>query len=279
MGRRWLRSPTFVLLAVSWAGCPAPSADLDADVPPVTDGDWWTPDVSSTWQWQLLGTPDLSYDVDIYDLDLFDVSDEVIEQVHDEGRLLLCYFSAGSYEDWREDADDFDERALGANLDGWPGERWLDVRAQTVVDVMTARLDLAVDRGCDGVEPDNVDGYSNNSGFPLTEEDQLAFDRWLGNAAHSRGLAVALKNDGEQVTDLVDYFDLVVNEQCHDFDECSDWSPFVEAGKPVLNAEYPGDEAAADEAAPDVCDASADLDFRTLLLPLDLDGSWRVTCD
>jgi len=260
-------------------GCPAPAADLDLDVDPIADGDWWIPDPSPTWQWQLFGEPDLSLDVDIYDLDLFDISDAVIEQVHDEGRMLLCYFSAGSWEDWRDDAGDFDERALGSNLAGWEGERWLDVRAQTVIDVMSARLDLAADRGCDGVEPDNVDGYANNNGFGLTEDDQLAFDRWLGNAARSRGLAVALKNDGGQVDELVDYFDLVVNEECHEFDECADWSPFVDDGKPVLNAEYPGAEDDADEAAPEVCADAADIGFRTLLLPLDLDGSWRVACD
>lgn len=42
---------------------------------------------------------------------------------------------------------------------------------------MQARLDLAVQKGCDGVEPDNVDGYQNNSGFPLTAQDQLAYNR------------------------------------------------------------------------------------------------------
>lgn len=36
-------------------------------------------------------------------------------------------FSAGTKEDWRDDADDFPDEALGAALGDWEGEVWLDV--------------------------------------------------------------------------------------------------------------------------------------------------------
>ena len=52
---------------------------------------------------------------------------------------------------------------------------------------MQARLDLAVSKGCVGVEPDNVDGYQNSSGFPLTAADQLAYNRFLAGEARARG--------------------------------------------------------------------------------------------
>jgi hypothetical protein len=61
--------------------------------------------------------------------------------------------------------------------------------------ILFARLDLAVAKGCDGVEPDNVDGYANNTNFPLTVQDQLQFNIWLANEAHARGLSIGLKND------------------------------------------------------------------------------------
>lgn len=54
-------------------------------------------------------------------------------------------------------------------------------------------------RRCDGVEPDNVDAYANSVGISLTYNDQLTFNRWLANEGHKRNLAVALKNDGDQV--------------------------------------------------------------------------------
>ena len=51
--------------------------------------------------------------------------------------------------------------------------------ASSVRHVISGRLDLARSRGCDAVEPDNVDGYSNNNGLGLSKSDQLDFNRWL----------------------------------------------------------------------------------------------------
>eukprot|EP00051_Salpingoeca_urceolata_P014688 m.187478 g.187478 ORF g.187478 m.187478 type:complete len:103 (-) comp18158_c0_seq3:113-421(-) len=86
--------------------------------------------------------------------------------------------------------------------------RWLDI--STINDagsklrsIMEARLDVAVEKGCHAVEPDNIDGYSNNNGLGLTAQDQLVYNRFLADAAHDRGLAIALKNDLDQVDDLV----------------------------------------------------------------------------
>jgi len=170
---------------------------------------------------------------------------------------------------------------IGRNLDGWAGERWLDIRAPVVLERMLARLDLAVSKGCDGVEPDNVDGYTNGTGFDLTSEQQLAFDRHLANAAHDRGLSVGLKNSVEQADVLVDYFDFSLDEQCHQYDECDLLAPFTEAGKPIWNAEYvdPESEAAALSAATSLCPTAQAEDVRTLILPLELDDSFRVSCD
>lgn len=233
-------------------------------------------DVGATWTWQLLGEVDTSVDADVYDVDLFDVSDETIATLHADGRTVVCYFSAGSFEDWRPDADEFDPDGLGSPLDGWEDERWLDVRSAGVLSVMEARLDLAVERGCDGVEPDNVDGYANDSGFDLTAEDQLAFNRAIADAARERGLLVGLKNDLDQVVDLVDAFDFAVNEQCHEYDECDLLDPFVAAGKPVFNAEYASEYV---DDPDELCAAARSQGLRTLVLPLDLDASFRISCD
>ena len=46
----------------------------------------------------------------------------------------------------------------------------------------------------------------------------------------------------------------------------------------VFNAEYPGDKAKASVLAESQCDAARDLGIRTVFLPLDLDGSWRLSC-
>lgn len=108
---------------------------------------------------------------------------------------------------------------------------------------MRARLNLAASKGCDGVEPDNVDGYQNNNGLGLTASDQLQYNRWLAAEAHKRNLSVGLKNDLDQVRQLVHNFDWALNEQCFEYAECDRLLPFVNAGKAVFGVEYNGNPA------------------------------------
>jgi hypothetical protein len=240
--------------------------------------DRYRPAADVTWQWQLDGTIDTSYEAELYDVDLFDAPAAVIAELHGRGAKVLCYFSAGSSEDWRPDRESLPESAQGKELAGYPDERWLDIRSREVFDVMTARLDLARTRGCDGVEPDNVQGHTNDTGFPLTATDTLTFNRNLAEEAHRRGLAIALKNAGDQARELVEHFDLELNEECFEYDECAQLRPFVAAGKPVLNVEYADSLAAAERLAESVCPRSRSLKFRTLILPRDLDDEFRVSC-
>lgn len=201
--------------------------------------DRWDPPATLTWQWQLSGRLDTSVDVDVYDVDLFETSAAQVEALRADGRRVICYMSAGSWEEYRSDRDLFPASALGKPLDGYPDERWLDVRdIDGLGPAMGARLDLCRDKGFDAVELDNVDGYANRSGFPLTGADQLAYNRFLAQEAHERGLAVALKNDLDQVEELEPDFDLAINEQCFQYRECGALEPFVDAGKPVLHVEY-----------------------------------------
>lgn len=244
--------------------------------------DWYRPPVDATWQWQLqpndAGDINTSYDVDVYDIDLFDAPQSVIDALQVDGRRVICYFSAGSFENFRGDADQFLPAELGNTLDGFADERWLDIRSDNVRRIMRERLDLAVAKGCDAVEPDNVTGFNNDTGFNLTAADQLNFNRFLADEAHARGLGVGLKNDLEQIPDLVADFDFAVNEQCHEFDECEVYAPFITAGKPVFSAEY-ADEFVTDAAARDaMCDRARALGLQTLVLPLDLDDSLRFSC-
>jgi len=250
----------------------------DRDAPAVTAGGWYHPPLNVTWQWQLKGKVNTGYRVEIYDIDLFDSSESSIDSIQSSGGKVICYFSAGSYEKWRPDASEFTQGDLGNTLEGWEDEKWLDIRSANVKRIMQKRLDLAKQKGCDCVEPDNVDGYANDSGFDLSATDQLDFNRFIASEAHKRGLSVGLKNDLDQVGQLVDNFDFSVNEQCHEFDECDLLSPFIKAGKPVLNAEY--EETLVTDAAgrQSLCDTSVDENFSTLILPLELDDSFRISC-
>lgn len=203
-----------------------------------TTRSWWKPNLYTTWQWQLTGTIDQSVDVQMFDIDLFDTSAATIASLKSKGKIVICYFSAGSYEDWRPDASQFPAAILGKS-NGWAGEKWLDIRNLSALGpVMESRLDLAVSKGCHGVEPDNIDGYTNSTGFPLTGSDQIIFNKWLAEKAHARNLSIGLKNDIDQVVALEPYFDWALNEQCFQYNECDTLLPFITAGKPVFTTEY-----------------------------------------
>lgn len=238
----------------------------------------WRPGPGLTWQWQLQGALDTSFDVDVYDVDLFDVSAGQIDALRASGHKVICYFSAGSYEEGRPDAATLEQTGLGNPLDGWPGERWLDVRSPAVREVMLARLDLAVTKHCDAVEPDNVDAYDedNDSGLDITTDDQLDFNRFLASAAHARDLSVGLKNALALVPALVGEFDWALNEQCVQYGECEELAPFVEAGKAVFHTEYDDDPEVGGINPDEVCE-SAPAGFSTIIKHLELD-TYRIAC-
>jgi len=239
----------------------------------------WVPKVTDTWQWQLTGNINTSYNVTVYDIDLFDAPDSVLTTLRNQGKRIVCYFSAGSAEDWRPDYNQFKAADKGNNLDGWPGEKWVDTRSANVRNIMKGRLDKAKARGCDGVEPDNVDGYTNNPGFPLTASTQLDYNRFLATEAHARGLKIALKNDVDQLSALAPSFDFAVNEQCNQYSECGGYSAFTNNGKPVFNAEYKKIWRTDANARAQMCAKAKAMNLRTLVLPLDLNDAFRYSCD
>jgi len=133
-----------------------------------------------------------------------------------------------------------------------------------------ARFDLCKQKGFDAVEPDNVDGYDNDPGFSFTAADQLAYNRYIAGLAHERGLSVGLKNDLEQIPQLMPSFDFAVDEQCFEYAECHLLSPFIAAGKAVFHTEYSGSTA-------DFCPRAKLLKLSSMLKRLKLDA-WRQAC-
>jgi hypothetical protein len=225
---------------------------------PTNGAAWWKPKPSQalTWQWQLQGTIDTSFQVDMYDIDLFDTPAATIAQLKSAGHAVVCYFSAGTYEGWREDWHEYFPFIQGDQYSGnqppfagqmaeWE-ERWLDIRRIDLLEpIMRGRLELAISKGCDAVEPDNMDAYTNGSEVdvpvPLTYEDQLAYNIWLAETAHELGISIGLKNDVDQLEDLVDYYDWALNEQCFQYNECDGYvSTFVAQDKAVFGVEYSG---------------------------------------
>ena len=262
------------LLVVS--NCGGNSENKDS----LEQNNWYKPTPNTTWQWQLQGDINRDYNVNLYDIDLFDSSNELISSLKQSGKRVICYFSAGTYEEWREDSSKYPETILGEKLDDWEGERWVDIREiDILMPIIKSRLKLAKDKGCDGVEPDNVDGYLNETGFNLSYSEQIEFNKMVAKEAHNLSLSVALKNDLEQIKELEPFFDFAINEQCHQYSECNMLEPFINSNKAVLNAEYDKSYIEDKSKREELCKSSKSMNIRTLILPKKLDDSFRYSCD
>ena len=208
--------------------------------------------------------------IGVYEVDLFDTEQPTIDVLHATGGYVICYFSAGSVEDWRPDLADFPKSVIGKDYEGWEGERWLDIRQRDVLaPIFNARMDLAVEKACDAVDPDNVDGFSNATGFAISAEDQRAFNLWLAEAAHNRGLAIGLKNAAELVSALADTFDFAVIENCAAQEACGTYEAFAVRKKAVFQIEYRSETADWKS----VCMDAAKRGFTAILAGLELDGT------
>ena len=227
------------------------------------------PPVQAAWSYNIGGSAALNSGSTptgrVISLDLYDVSKATMTRFKGAGKYVICYYSAGTSENYRTDAESRRLLAPTLNLgevqkgDGgvWGGERWLDIRGfeagtfqtvQTLKQVMTARLTLARDKGCAAVEPDNVDAWDSvvNQNAPagtpakaISPDDQLAYNRWTATTAHGLGLSVLLKNDLGQAVALTPSYDGALNEECFDFgSDCTLLTPFRDAGKAIYVVEY-----------------------------------------
>ena len=249
---------------------------------PVRCGSCWRPKNAESWQIELSQTPRRPYPkVAMIEADGFGTPASTVADLHrsDPGRGVVCYIDAGTWENWRPDAGQFPKSLLGRPDSGWAGERWLDIAHYrgALARIMTARAAMCKRKGFNAVDFDNVDGYGNKTGFPLTAANQLRYDVFLANTTHRLGLSVALKNDLTQIPVLVRYFDFAVDEQCFQFAQCTTrqnggfgLDEFTAAGKAVFDVEYALPRAK-------FCPAARHDHFSALRKHLSLDA-WRESC-
>ncbi len=203
-------------------------------------GQRWRPEPTiAPWQWQLQGKINTSIPARIFDIDGFDTPRPMIRRLHRRHRKVICYLDVGSWESYRPDANRFPRSVIGRKYAGFPDERWLDVRHfHRFARPLERRFAMCRRKGFDAVEPDNLTGWENKTGFPISRRDQLRFNRWIARRVHNLGMAVALKNDGRQAARLVHSFDFAIVEQCFQYHECGPYRTFISHDKAVFEAEY-----------------------------------------
>lgn len=234
-------------------------------------GTWWKPTPGTSWQIQYSGTIDTSLNVKMYMLDMFMTDPAVIKSLQSRGVKVVCYIDGGSWESYTPDAGNFPASILGKIVDGWPQERFLDIRSKDLLwPIMRARLDLAKQKGCDGIYHDWADSYLMDTGFPLTAQDQLTYNRFWVAEAHARNMSVGLINALLLIKDLANDYDWSINESCAQYNECQYMDPFIAAGKPVFSLNYSGNTAT-------VCSQLNARNFDALFKNVDL-GAYRLPC-
>ena len=222
-------------------GPPADARTVSDAVVPNSDGagtSWWKPTAGTTWQWQIGGgTFDTSMAVQVFDID-WEQEASAVQSLHAAGKKVICYVSVGSWEEWRPDAAQFPSAVIGKDYPEWAGEKFVDIRAQALRDIMAKRLDVCRQKGFDAVEPDNMDVFEANSGFPLTRADGINYALWLAEQSHQRGMAIVQKNASSIVRDIRMSYDGALTEDCHDGGWCADMQPYLDNDQPVFACEY-----------------------------------------
>ena len=232
----------------------------------------WMPTAQApiSWYWQLQGAVNLAVPAQVYEIDGFDNTASTVAALHAQGKTAICYIDFGTAESNRSDFSSFPASVLGLT-NGFPGETWLDIRQLAVLEpIMTARMQMCVQKGFDALEADNVDGFNNATGFPLTAQDQLTYNTWIATTAHRLGLSVGLKNDNTQTAQLQPYFDWALDEQCNEFSQCGTEQVFTNANKAVFNAEYSGGTA--------FCPSDAAAHINGALFDVNLAGATYQPC-
>ncbi|KAJ3022923.1 UNVERIFIED_CONTAM: hypothetical protein HDU68_008858 [Siphonaria sp. JEL0065] len=230
------------------------SAAPVADTPVARGATWYTPPQNFQWQWQIDQAtipriaPDVfangtQVDLLIYDVDIEESAAE-IAKIKSWGAKVACYFEAGTWVDRRPWSSLYPKSALGFPYEApYTDELWVNPSDPAIRDIIKNTIyPYAKARGCDMVEPDNVQGFETDSyctGWEATigpncvacksgstreyfidkkcDADYnawLEFNKFLATEAHNQGLGVALKNNHFQAAQLVDYHDFVLSEQC-----------------------------------------------------------------
>ncbi|XP_076092029.1 uncharacterized protein LOC143063653 isoform X1 [Mytilus galloprovincialis] len=257
-------SPTFEILILCFS---------------ISHASWWHPHPHMAWN-DVINETYINTGVhgEMFVVDLFEVHTSIIEDLHRKGKRVICYFSAGTKEHRRPDYLDFPSDGLGLPNEDRPGDTWVDIKNSQVRRIMRDRFEYAQSRHCDGVCPDNVDGWvENQAGLYLTPENQLDYNRYLAIEAHGYGLAIGLKNDVSQLDDLVGDFDFAINESCMDFDDCNRYKPFFDAIKPVFHIQYVNSTTEGHRKQEEICSSSKrPHDMNTLIKHGMV--NWKIGC-
>ncbi|UZW56244.1 endo alpha-1,4 polygalactosaminidase [Sphingobium sp. JS3065] len=262
------------------SGSPAPTpAPSPSPSPTPSPSPAPAPTPLSSWDWilQSQGLPATPPAVAYLNVDGFDTSAAYVALAESRGSRTICYLDIGSAENNRPDYSRLTAISglLGNSYPGFAGERYIDIRRYPeFIEIMDDRLRMCRDKGFDYVEFDVMDAFEDGAattGFNLTEQDMIDYVTALSIRARGYGLKPVQKNASGSSAKLVPLFDAVLFEGCVLGNFCSDDAPYVAAGKPAFNAEYPEEWPAGTFDRARTCNVSATARISTIITVVNLD--------
>ncbi|GAA4912076.1 endo alpha-1,4 polygalactosaminidase [Mucilaginibacter defluvii] len=239
---------------------------------------WWQPSAGVTFDWQLddVSASD-SFSGSVVDVDAFTTSAETVAGLHAQGKKVVAYLSVGTFEDDRPDGALLPKEVIGKTYDEWPHEKWIDIRQiEKLKPWLNSRFNMILKKGFDAVEPDNLDSYSNNTGFNLSVADTRKYLDYLITLAHTNGLGIGQKNVPELTGEFAAKFDWILTEDAFKQGWQNDVKPYIQQKKPVFAVEYT-DETLENTFNNQYCPVANSLGYTLILKKRDLDA-WVHKC-
>ncbi|MBB5648911.1 endo alpha-1,4 polygalactosaminidase [Pedobacter cryoconitis] len=239
---------------------------------------WWQPKAGVTFDWCLddLKNSD-TFTAEVVDVDAFTTTAQQVAALHAQGKKVIAYISAGTIEDDRPDINLLPKEVIGQVYPEWPKERWLDIRQREKLRPwLNSRIDRILSKGFDAIEPDNLDSYSNETGFDISINDTKLYCDFLIKLAHDKGLGIGQKNVPELSAEYSKKFDWVLTEDAFDQKWENDVKPYITQNKPVFAVEYT-DQTSQSTFSNTICPKAKNLKYSAILKKRGLD-KWVFKC-
>jgi len=247
---------------------------------PVTSGDWYKPAKQVKWSWQMSTDVDSVDEVEVYVVDLFKQGSGEIEAIKSDSNKVMCMFHSAQVNDDDPDQDKYSDANKGGYVDANETTSWLNITLVNVQNNILKRVDLAKEKGCDGVVPRDTDMYSlSDTGISIDAAKQESFNKKLANYAHDNNLSVGLEDSKNQISTLVEYYDFAVVNECYANEECDSYKQFIDSDKPVLDAEFNKTYYTDTTMQETVCSDAKARGFSTILVSSDLNNTYQYSCD
>jgi len=239
---------------------------------------WWQPATGISFDWELNDiNSGATFSGEVIDVDAFTTTAETVAALHAKGEKVIAYMSAGTIENDRPDISLLPLEVVGKVYPEWPNEKWLDIRQlEKMKPWLNTRFNMILKKGFDGVEPDNMDSYSNETGFSIQIADTKKYADYLIGLAHTNGLSIGQKNVPELSEEYASKFDWALTEDAFKQGWQDSMAVYVKKNKPVFAVEYT-DKTTQQDFQNLVCPKAKLLEFTAILKKRDLD-KWVYKC-